>query len=78
MRAEGEGGNSGLDCWMASQLDEYELEQTPGDSEGQGSLACCSPQGYKEPDMTKQQILESCSVTDHCPHLHAMNYDCEF
>ena len=26
----------------------HEFEQTPGDSEGQGSLACCSPWGYKE------------------------------
>ena len=26
--------------------------QTPGDSEGQGSLACCSPWGRKEADMT--------------------------
>ena len=25
-----------------------------GDSEGQGSLACCSPRGYKESDMTEQ------------------------
>ena len=25
------------------QLNGYEFEQTPGDSEGQGSLACCSP-----------------------------------
>ena len=24
------------------------LEQTSGDSEGQGSLECCSPQGCKE------------------------------
>ena len=30
----------------------HESEQTPGDSEEQGSLACCSPQGYKESDMT--------------------------
>ena len=28
----------------------YEFEQIPGDSEGQGSLACCSPWGYKELD----------------------------
>ena len=28
-------------------------EQTPGDSEGQGSLACCSPWGRKESDMTE-------------------------
>ena len=25
---------------------------TPGDSEGQGSLACCSPWGFKESDMS--------------------------
>ena len=30
----------------------HESEQTPGDSEKQGNLACCSPQGYKESDMT--------------------------
>ena len=30
------------------QLNELEFEQTPGDSEGQGSLACCSPRGCKE------------------------------
>jgi len=29
-----------------------EFEQTPGDGEGQGSLACCSPWGHKESDMT--------------------------
>ena len=26
---------------------EHEFEQTPGDSEGQGSLACCSPQDHR-------------------------------
>ena len=30
----------------------HEVEQTLGDSEGQGSLACCSPWGHKESDMT--------------------------
>ena len=29
------------------RLDGHEFEQTPGDSEGQGSLVCCSPQGHK-------------------------------
>ena len=33
--------------WLDHQLDGHESEQTPGDSEGQGSLACCSPQGHK-------------------------------
>ena len=30
----------------------HEFEQTPGDSGGQGSLACCTPWGCKESDMT--------------------------
>ena len=34
------------------QLDGHEFEQTPGDSEGQGSLVCCSPWGHKELDRT--------------------------
>ena len=33
---------------------EHELGQTPGDAEGQGGLACCSPWGRKESDMTGQ------------------------
>ena len=32
------------------QLDGHEFEQTPGDGEGQGSLACCSPWRHKESD----------------------------
>ena len=31
----------------------HEFEQILGDSEGPGSLACCSPQGHKESDMTE-------------------------
>ena len=34
------------------QLNEHEFEQTPGDNEGQGSLASWSSWGRKEPDMT--------------------------
>ena len=34
------------------QLNGHELEQTPGDSEGPGSLACCNPWGGKESDRT--------------------------
>ena len=34
------------------QLIGHEFEQAPGDSEGQGSLACCSPWGHKESDTT--------------------------
>ena len=34
------------------RLNAHEFEQTPGDSEGQGSLACCSPWGHKELNTT--------------------------
>jgi len=36
------------------QFNGHEFEQVPGDGEGQGSLACCSPWGCKESDMTEQ------------------------
>ena len=31
-----------------------EFEQAPGVGDGQGSLACCSPWGHKESDMTER------------------------
>ena len=34
------------------QLNGHEFEQTPGDGEGQGSLAWYSSWGHKESDMT--------------------------
>ena len=33
----------------------HEFEQTLGDGEGQGSLACCISWGHKASDMTEQQ-----------------------
>ena len=40
--------------WLNSinQLKRHESEQTPGYSEGQGSLACCNPWGCKELNTT--------------------------
>ena len=35
------------------QFSGHEFEQASVDSEGQGSLACCSPWGHKESDMTE-------------------------
>ena len=35
------------------QLNGHEFEQAPGIGDGQGSLACCSPWGPKELDMTQ-------------------------
>ena len=37
-------------------LNGHEFEQTQGDSEGQGSLVCCSPQSLKELNKTEQLI----------------------
>ena len=34
-------------------LNGHEFEQAPGDGEGQGSLACCSPWGHKESDTSE-------------------------
>ena len=58
------------------QLNGHELEHTPVDGEGQGSLACCSPWGCKELDMTEwtELIQQYVSVVllvlmDPCPTL---------
>ena len=42
-----EGHDRGWDGWMASLTHGHEVEQTPGDNEGQGSLACCDSWGRK-------------------------------
>ena len=39
----------------------HEFEQTPGNSEGQGSLVCYSSWGHKESDLT-EQLSSSSSV----------------
>ena len=48
------------------RLNGHEFEQTPGDGEGQGSLACCSPWGHRvghnrvteqsEPELAEAQL----------------------
>ena len=48
----GEGAREDEMVGWHHQLNGHESEQTPGDSEGQGSLACCSPWGCKELDTT--------------------------
>ena len=35
------------------QLNGHEFEQALEVGDGQGSLACCSPRGFKESDMTE-------------------------
>ena len=41
-----------VDGWH-HRLNRHEFEQPPGDGEGQGGLACCSPWGPKELDMAE-------------------------
>ena len=36
------------------RLNGHEFELAPGAGERQGGLACCTPQGHKELDMTEQ------------------------
>ena len=36
------------------QLNGHEFGQTPGVGDRQGGLACCTPQGRKEPDTTER------------------------
>ena len=59
------------DGWMASlaQWTWGEFEQTLGDSEGQGSLVCCSPWGPKELDMTERLNTNKLTLTLTLPFL---------
>ena len=49
----GEGDDRGWDGWH-HQLNGHEFEQSLGVGDGQGSLVCCNPGGYKELDTTEQ------------------------
>ena len=42
--------------WLDGFIDSMDMsfEQIPGDSEGQGSLVCCSPWGHEVLDMTER------------------------
>ena len=55
------------------RLNGHEFEQTPGDSEGLGSLVCCFPWGHKKSDMTERlnnKSIKSCnSLEIHLEHL---------
>ena len=53
LRAEEKGATDDEMVGWHQQFNGHEFEQTPGDSEGQGSLAFCSSWGRKESDRTK-------------------------
>ena len=45
-------------CFSFSPLGGHELEQTPGDSGGQGSLVYCSPWGCRvQHDFATEQVV---------------------
>ena len=48
------------------RLNGHEFEQALGDSEGQGSLVCCSPWGGKESDMTEWLNNNHIVNAQHC------------
>ena len=52
MKAKGEEGGRGWDGKVASPTQWMWIWANSGDSEGQGSLACCSAWGFKGSDMT--------------------------
>ena len=43
----------------------HEFEQAPGVGGGQGGLACCSPWGCKELDMTERLNNNSATLAKH-------------
>ena len=59
------------------QLNEHELEQTLGDSEGQLNLACCSPLGCKELDRTEELKKKKKDKTKHSKTQSARKRKCE-
>ena len=62
-RRRREGGEDEMSGWH-HQLDGHELEQAPGDGEGQGSLARSSPWGCKESDVAEQPSTSNTDATD--------------
>ena len=62
LRAGGEGATEDEMVGWHHWLSGHEFEQTLGDGEGRGSLACCSPWGHKELDMTEWTTATITSV----------------
>ena len=54
LRAGGEGATEDEMVGWCHWLNGHEFKQAPGVGDGQGVLACCSPWGHKESDMTER------------------------
>ena len=56
LKVKGERGSRGWDNYIASPTPiGHEFEQTLEESEGQGSLVCCSSWDHKESDVVAEQ-----------------------
>ena len=53
LKAGGGGATEGGTARLHARLNGHEFQQALGTSEGQGSLACCSPCGHKDFDTTE-------------------------
>ena len=53
LKAGGEGATQDETVGWHHWLNGHEFEQTPGNGDQQGCLACCNPWGHKELDMTE-------------------------
>ena len=80
-KIEGGGEAGGTEDEMVGwhhQVNGHEFEQAPGDSEGQESLACCSPWGCKELDTSyplnkNNKVLLKTSMNDYILVLFSNN-----
>ena len=68
--------------WLDSiiNLVGYEFEQTLGGSEGQGSLACCSPWGHNESDTTEWTAAAATAKWDIISSVNSskVNFSCPY
>ena len=58
-----------------NRLNEHEFEQAPGESEGWGSLVCCSPWGRKKSYMTERLNSETYCVLGPIPGAKDLQQD---
>ena len=56
------------------QLDGHEFEQALGVGDGQGSMACCSPWGHKESDITEWLNWQEPLNTNYVPKTWLSNW----
>ena len=74
LRAEGEEGFRGWDGCLASLMKRHEVGQTLGDAKGQWDLACCSPWGHKDLDMTVWLSNSNNNITIYIMYIYIYTY----